>query len=470
MDSAAAYRLETSRPRQRPDPLHFEQSSYKSISALSSHRPSSPPLLYDVPAPISVSPPTSPRSKGRLISPTSGRPTPPPNRNRSLTPLGVVESDLEKFAGHCRAWYFNQDEDAGHQMTQALATLPPSQRASYARLQASIRASYHRSISARRTAEFRALLSATQPGGSLLPHSRANPLSNAARKERYDRFERFLRTWCTMGMPGPQPFFQALWALMRLQVVPQQLGGAGAHRIEWEIDDAVFKEAGGKDFMLEAIDILKGVLAFEEIPSPRKSCSSSKAGPSDIVHSRSQSQPLSSVTHSVRPVVPKRARAPSDPFLDTPALSQSVGSSHSSQSDANSTLLPSLVADNADDPPSPVSTCGDEYILSSRMDNTGDAVEDEEFLRIWTSPDLSNPEYLDLLKPFPSFITRRTLPRFPDKVTQGDIEEGYNNTIAENGPIQCGTGSMWVGPKQRSAGWEGGWWSRFIVWWKKTFC
>ncbi len=210
MDSAAAYRLETSRPRQRPDPLHFEQSSYKSISALSSHRPSSPPLLYDVPAPISVSPPTSPRSKARLISPTSptfsgrsrssrsGRPTPPPNRNRSLTPLGVVESDLEKFAGQCRAWcvlrmnfkcflsfahrYFNQDETAGHQMTQALATLPPSQRASYARLQASIRASYHRSISARRTAEFRALLSATQPGGSLLPHSRANPLSNAARK------------------------------------------------------------------------------------------------------------------------------------------------------------------------------------------------------------------------------------------------------------------------------------------------
>ena len=78
--------------------------------------------------------------------------------------------------------YFNQDDDAGQQMTQALATLPPSQRASYARLQASIRASYHRSISARRTAEFRAHLSATQPGGSLLPHSRANPTTPEANK------------------------------------------------------------------------------------------------------------------------------------------------------------------------------------------------------------------------------------------------------------------------------------------------
>ena len=30
---------------------------------------------------------------------------------------------------------------------------------------------------------------------------------------------------------------------MRLQVIPDKLGGAGKFRIEWEIDDAVFKEA-----------------------------------------------------------------------------------------------------------------------------------------------------------------------------------------------------------------------------------
>jgi len=30
---------------------------------------------------------------------------------------------------------------------------------------------------------------------------------------------------------------------MRLQVIPENLGGAGAYLIEWEFDDAVFKEA-----------------------------------------------------------------------------------------------------------------------------------------------------------------------------------------------------------------------------------
>jgi hypothetical protein len=46
-----------------------------------------------------------------------------------------------------------------------------------------------------------------------------------------------------MGMPGTKPFFEALWAVMRLQVVPEQFGGSGSYRIEWELDDAVFKEA-----------------------------------------------------------------------------------------------------------------------------------------------------------------------------------------------------------------------------------
>ncbi len=44
-------------------------------------------------------------------------------------------------------------------------------------------------------------------------------------------------------MPGTKPFFTGLWGVMRLSVVPENLGGAGGNRIEWEIDDAVFKEA-----------------------------------------------------------------------------------------------------------------------------------------------------------------------------------------------------------------------------------
>jgi len=30
---------------------------------------------------------------------------------------------------------------------------------------------------------------------------------------------------------------------MRLQIIPENLGGAGQNRLEWEIDDAVFKES-----------------------------------------------------------------------------------------------------------------------------------------------------------------------------------------------------------------------------------
>ena len=139
--------------------------------------------------------------------------------------------------------YYQQDDAAGRAMTQTLATLPSSHRAPFARLQASIRSAYHASVNARRNAEFLAHLRATAPGGSLMPHSRADPLGHLARKERFERFERFVRTWCTMGMPGTKPFFEGLWAVMRLSVIPVRLGGAGGLRIEWEIDDAVFKEA-----------------------------------------------------------------------------------------------------------------------------------------------------------------------------------------------------------------------------------
>jgi hypothetical protein len=45
-------------------------------------------------------------------------------------------------------------------------------------------------------------------------------------------------------MPGTKLFFEGLWALMRLQVVPEHLSGARGHYIHWEIDDAVLKKSG----------------------------------------------------------------------------------------------------------------------------------------------------------------------------------------------------------------------------------
>ncbi len=78
--------------------------------------------------------------------------------------------------------YYQQDDKAGRLMTQTLTTLPASQRAPFSRLQASIRSAYHRSVNARKTAEFRAHLSVTTPGGSLLAHARADPRGKVAQK------------------------------------------------------------------------------------------------------------------------------------------------------------------------------------------------------------------------------------------------------------------------------------------------
>jgi len=253
---------------------------------------------------------------------------------------------------------------------------------------------------------------------------------------------------------------------MRLQVIPEMLGGAGNRRIEWEIDDAVFQESAGKDFMLEAIDILKGVLAFEEISSSKSPLQYSHRKQSSLstIHSRSQSSPLPTDQSlaSTTMAQPKRARAPSDPFLDTPA---SMQTDHPpSHSFGNGVKL----RGEGDGLSRPISTNFDE--MTSRYENTYDD-GDEEYLRVWTSPDLADPEYLQLLKTFPSFVSRRPLPRFPvsSNSRHADIEEGDDEGM-EGKQIHFGTGSIWVSIKDRSAGWEGGWWTRFILWWRRTFC
>ncbi|EGN99694.1 hypothetical protein SERLA73DRAFT_167599 [Serpula lacrymans var. lacrymans S7.3] len=498
--SGSVYRLETPRPRPPPPTLRFHSPS-KSPSALSHPIRDTQTLLYDLPASSVISPPTSPPTKRGVVSPTSpsfpggrargrrnGRPgpTPPPSaRHRSVTPLGVSRSDLEKFTEHCRAWYYNQDDASGRHMTQTLANLPPAQCAPYSRLQASIRSAYHASVNARRHAEFQAHLTATLPGGSLMPHSRADPRGLVARKERLERLDRFVRSWCTMGMPGTTPFFEALWAIMRLQVVPEHLGGAGGNRIRWELDDAVFKEAAGKNFMLEAIDVLKGVLAFEEVPSSKGGSSSIGAYPtSPAIHSRSRSQPLpandnepgqkaspiSMATHG------KRARAPSDPFLDTPpALSHSLPSASSQSSGVTiSQLSSSSVSEGVEhcmSPTTPHEADEDIEVLAPLRSEFAMEESEEEYLRIWTSADLPNPEYLSLITVFPSFITRRPLPRFPvtPSARAADIEEGEDER-GEGKEIRFGTGSMWISSKQRGDDWRGDWWTRFILWWRRLFC
>nr|GAT44644.1 predicted protein [Mycena chlorophos] len=421
----SSYRLEAPRAA-RPSPIATDKPSE--------------PLLYNLPVAHSTSPPTSPTSRptsprsprSRLASPTSptrsrtpvsGRPAPSPTaRNRSATPLGVSSGELDKFAEYCRAWYFDQDDNSGRLMTQTLANLPSAQRAPYSR----------------------------------------DPECYNPRGESYAACT--LQPQRKRGKEGTiRTVRKSLWAIMRLQIVPETIGGAGRNVICWEFDDAVLRESAGRDFMVEAIDVLKGVLAFTETPSSKRvSGLPGNYQPSNSIHARSQSQPLSAKPPPTT-VQPKRARAPSDPFLDTPAPSHSLSSSPASH---DSALLGSTTPTD-DIPPSqtpPINTTAAAYYA----DDPGDDVEDQEYLRVWTSPDLSNPEYVDLLKLFPSFLTRRTLPRFPATTAKPpqDVEQG----LTEDKILQFGTGSMWVSSIPRSDGYEGSFWARFVLWWKRVFC
>ncbi|KAL7281721.1 hypothetical protein ACG7TL_005039 [Trametes sanguinea] len=474
--STPSYRLEAPRPRPPPLPIRTQDLPIRN-SQLRGSKDATETLLYDLPpstptsptrvrSPSSVTSPTSPTSprirdmRGRKNTPPP--PGRPPKQKRSVTPSRPMRSELEEFAEHCRAWYYQQDDNAGRQMTQTLATLPPSQRAPFARLQASIRSAYHASVNARRDAEFKAHLSATKPGGSLMPHSRADPRGPLARKERFERLDKFIRTW-----------------FMRLQVIPQDLGGAGPFRIQWEIDDAVFKESGGKEFMLEAIDVLKGVLGFEETTSLSRSPSTNSTAqytpftPLSPIHSRSQSQPLPSDssapprTTKTPPISSRtqtrRPRAPSDPFLDTPALSTSYSSANTGLSTSSSSAV--------DEPITPTTPNTELDDLFARPPPEREFCE-SDYMRTWTAPDLTNPEFLSLLTLFPPFISRNTLPRFP--VTSlsrrpADIEEG-EALDTDRQEIKVGTGTMWLGTKRRTDGWQGNWWTRFKLWLARMFC
>ncbi|TFY82297.1 hypothetical protein EWM64_g1711 [Hericium alpestre] len=421
--STPSYRLEAPR-RPPPPPLRLNNSGRRSSSLAGSSTPSSEPLLYDLPAP-------GPSSS--LISPTS--PSPLSSVVSSTQPVGIFRLNPRTPR------YYDQDEESGRLMTHTLATLPPSQRAPYAKLQGSVRSAYHASINARRTAEFRAHLSATTPGASLMPHSRADPHGSQARKERIERFERFVGSWCTLGMPGTKPFFEGLWAVMRLQVVPENLGGAGPYRIEWEIDDAVFQEAAGKNFMLEAINVLKGVSSGIRGEAFQTHFAFVKHFLNDT---RSVSNPLSVAITAAQFETPDSGTP--DPFLDTPAPSRSYASS-STQSTRPSSASPS---DTPEEPPSPITPPADvdSGFMSAKtptIDLGYQPEAEEAHFRTWTSPDLTNPEYLELLKIFPTFISRRTLPRFPDSTASRrpyDIEEGQEASAMRD-EIRIGTGKMW---------------------------
>jgi hypothetical protein len=191
-------------------------------------------------------------------------------------------------------------------------------------------------------------------------------------------------------------------------------------------------------------------------------------------HSRSRSEPLSKTLIAPSrpqnqnlvtppPTLPsRRSRAPSDPFVDSNSLSHSPSkSNHSSLRGA-----PRNPHNEEDDSYFPTSASGIERGFDEQGDN--------HYLRTWTSPDLSNPEFTSLLSLFPPFLSSRTLPRFPVTISKGarhDLEEGdYDDSEEVRCEVRVGSGVMWIGTKERGESWRGNLWERFMAWWRRILC
>lgn len=155
--------------------------------------------------------------------------------------------DLAQFSHHCQILYFTSDppEASAEYISSTLAALPPSHRATYTRIQASLRAQSHDRATRIRLIEFHALISSTFANASLTLPARQDFNGKEAREERRNKLAKFVQQWCSKSGVGVEPFFKALYTALRLQGKGERnVGGPGARRIVWEIDDAVFMEAG----------------------------------------------------------------------------------------------------------------------------------------------------------------------------------------------------------------------------------
>lgn len=158
---------------------------------------------------------------------------------------------------------------------------------------ASIRSQFHRDAANSRRAEVDKLLLDTIPS-SLIIKSVGNDSSLSAlrspraRQERNDRLKKFINSHCVRNMVGVHrkshssfrfvvltmfffnsfpfffgcasiAFFSSLCAVLHLLLLPARKGGSGKRRIEWDIDLALFCEAGGEPFLRDSIEFLKGV-------------------------------------------------------------------------------------------------------------------------------------------------------------------------------------------------------------------
>ena len=282
--------------------------------------------------------------------------------------------------------------------------------------------------------------------------------------------------------------------------------------------------------MLEAVDVLKGVLGFEESSRSQSTTQSNPKGSPQQMRSARLHRPTLSTMSSMTPLDAtgtetnalglsangNRKRAPSDPFADVHGHRSSLRPNTATAEGASPSLMPlmsglpsqsggragnhsplppddyeletginpgwgtqTVVEDDEEfeaallDPPnrSAVSHHHNAQVPSatSRMDGT------EPEPRAWMAPDLSNPEITALLRLFPPNVTRGAMPRFTRKKMEppngeADLEAGIGMEGDEKEYVRFGTGRMCVSGMERSDGWRGTAWDRFVDWWRRVFC
>ncbi|GAA6018588.1 hypothetical protein JCM10207_007227 [Rhodosporidiobolus poonsookiae] len=462
--------------------------------------------------------------------------------------------ELDAFSLVCRRLYYHSDPSAARQVDQTLAKLPPSFRSAYARTMAAVRSDFHRDEELRRRTVVEELLASTVPGGvvkrALLisPESTSTAAmrSSSARKLRRDGLRRFLDSNCVKSMPGPHPFFRSMFAALWLQGLDTGKGGAGERCVEWEVDLAVFSEAGGGEgWAKEAIEALKGVLGMTERVSERSETDSNRTSffestiasssrASSIVDHPTGAQARSGVdehgilaassagsptatasgttgTASRRPAPPVpphrgstslRTRSKSDPFLtpEEKAAKKPDGAPPPPSSDSVAApLSPASPLPPSPDPAVDASTpflagASSPSAISPSLPPRQPSQASQPALapaplkpqfRTFTLPSyLTDPEARSLCRLFPDFISAPAKPaaRFRSnsaskaakaKAVAAAAEEGKEPGAAEGGAgpslSKVGHGELRVGRDERAQGWRGGWWERWVGWWKALF-
>lgn len=234
--------------------------------------------------------------------------------------------------------------------------------------------------------------------------------------------------------------------------------------------------------MLEAVDVLKGVLGFEESARPQSSTQSGGSKPSpkgspQQMRSARLHRPTLSTVNSTTPFDPigtetnalglsangNRKRAPSDPFADVHSHRSSLRANTATAEGTSPSLMPLIsglpsqsgmragnhsplppedyeletgitpgwvtrtVVEGEEEfeaallDPAPRSAVGPQYNTQVvRATTRMDGTEPEP--RVWMAPDLSNPEITALLRLFPPSITRGEAPRFRGR--KGEAADG----------------------------------------------